>query len=94
MEADAEEEAGVVLPVLAFVHALVADGRAVEAGALFAELEREAERDAFADEVAAAEVDGGEDDAEAALAGVARVAGDAARGRRPRRRVEVDAPGN
>src|SRR5215207_8073532 len=87
-EADAEEEAGVGLPVLAFFEALVADGRAVEAGALFAELEREAERDAFADEVTAADVDGGEDDAEAAVANVVRVAGDAAGGRRARRRVE------
>src|SRR3712207_7794694 len=55
-EADAEEEAWVRLAVVGLVvEALVADGGAVEARALVAEFDGEAERDAVADEVAAAE---------------------------------------
>src|SRR5919205_2895289 len=61
VEADAEEEGGgVLVAVPRLFEALVADGRAVEARGLFAELEREAERDALADEVAAAEAYDGE----------------------------------
>jgi hypothetical protein len=81
VEVYADEEAAVGLSLF---KALVAYGRAVEACAAAGELERDAELDAVADEVASADADGGQDEPEPAVAHVARVAGDAGRrGARP-----------